>query len=162
VIYEEFSKKIVREYSAIVNRSAQEAGNLLRPENGVTVGVYEKNGLTLTIHPSYEFSICGTAEEDTIFYLYSQSKKPNGVWQSVRQDIPAGLYRFTTETETIPDRFFVQLVLTDESKKQKWTTGNVAAYLRTDTACVYALVRVVIQKGTHVDTRGKTILERIS
>lgn len=162
VIYEEFSKKIIREYSAIVNRSAQEAGNLLRPENGVTVGVYEKNGLTLTIHPSYEFSICGTAEEDTVFYLYSQSKSPNGAWQSVQLDLPAGLYLFTTETETIPDRFFVQLVLTYGDKKQKWYPVDVATYFRTDTPCPYLLARIIVKKGTCVDARGKTILERIS
>lgn len=155
------SQRIFERYARTVNHCVQRSRNILKLEQGVTPGTYEKNGLTLTVTKDFRFRVQGVAKDETIFYLYSGHKNPCGEWKSVQDTTEAGTYMFTTRMHSVANKCYVQLVLTTEDLQQRWIIGDLSAWIKLDTAYTYRLVRLVVCRGERVDASGRLCLERL-
>jgi hypothetical protein len=154
-----YAEKIFEKLSDIANSTLHSERNILDVSGGITVGEYVKSGVKLTVAEDYSFSVVGKAEEDVAFYLHSGTKNPTGPWNSKEGKTKKGDYLFTTNFKCIPDKAFVQLVLTDAEKKQKWIYGHYATGFSLDHDYDYRLVRIVINKGVEVNAGGRLTLE---
>lgn len=157
----DFAHTVFNIYADTANRCAERTANLLDPARGIREGTYEKNGLRLTVGSDLRYRVEGCSNEDTVFYLYSRQKDPCGEWSSVSAELSPGQYRFTTDTENIPDRVTLQLVLTGKEKKQCWITADISKRFALTETYVYILIRLIVKKGEHVNLRGRAILERL-
>lgn len=154
-----FSNKISENYQKAVSYNLDKERNIINLEHGTTVGSYDKSGINLIINQDYSFALKGTALEDVVFYLYSESKKPDGDWKSAKQTFLPGEYLFSTKIKSKNQDFFIQLVLTDEKIQRKWIFGNLSTKFSINQRYDYFLIRVVIKKGISVDEKGNISLQ---
>lgn len=152
-------EKLFDKYVSSVHNSVQSGRNILNLQGGLKPGTYCKNGVSLTISPDYEFSVRGSAEEETVFYLLSSTGNPCGGWSSAREMLPRGRYLFTTKVECRLEEYFVQLVLTDEAGEKRWIYGNLSNSFEIDHDYAYRLIRFVVKAGCSVDVSGRLLLE---
>lgn len=130
-------------------------------EDGVAVGEYCKNGITLIVDSGYNFSVQGTAKEDTCFYLYSNGKNPIGNWEEINKKITVGKYLFTTKMKGKKDEYYIQLILTDTLGKKRWIGGIYSQRFEIKEECQYLLIRLIIHKDVTIDDSCSISLEKI-
>ncbi|MBO5312985.1 MAG: hypothetical protein J6B29_03365 [Clostridia bacterium] len=158
---EKYTQEIFNYYSATANECVRDSRNTLDYSLGMKVGKYEQNGVCLTVNSDYTFSICGTACEDTVFYLYQAQQSPLGEWRSVPVITSPSRYAFSTRIKNQDKSFFIQLVLTDNEADKMWISGDFTAFVTVKKPYHYRLVRAIIRKGTAVDAEGKLYFEKI-
>lgn len=157
----EYSKKIFEIYQKNVFATICKERNVINMEEGVAIGEYCKNGITLVVDSNYNFSVQGTASEDTCFYLYSYGKNPIGNWRSINKKLAVGKYLFTTKMKGKKDEYYIQLVLTDELGKKRWIGGIYSQWFEIKEECQYLLIRLIINKDVTIDDRCSISLEKM-
>lgn len=158
---EEYAKRIFDKYANIANKCVQESHNILDYSLGMKPGKYESNGVCLTVNSDYSFSICGVANEDTVFYLYQARQNPLDGWRSVQVDTQPARYAFSTKIKNQGENFFIQLVLTDAETNKKWIKGDYTTFVVVEKPYSYRLVRAIIRSGTTVNVEGKLYFEEV-
>lgn len=156
-----YSEKIFSLYQSVAMASVEKLRNILPLESGVTPGEYTKNGITLVISSTYEFSITGTATEDTCFFLYSYSKNPLGNWRSVPMPISSGKYIFSTRIASSPNRLLLQLVLANSLNDMKWINGHLSTRFTLEKPYSLVLIRAIIKKDVCLNENGCITLEQL-
>ena len=156
-----FSEKIFALYADASNRTAEGRANLLAPNEGLLAGVYEKNGLTVTVDTNRHYTVKGTAREDTAIYLCTLHGTPFGTWAPLPVSLPEGIYRLTTDVEAAPDRISVHLITTDREGKQRWLAVDVSRKLPLNGEPASVLVRMIVKKGSCVCLEGRMVFERL-
>ena len=154
VIFEKYNNEIIAKLKAI--------NNLIIPNNGMSVGKWEKNGISLQVDNEYKFYINGISNEDTVFYLYSGHKNPLGKWMSSKFQLPKGKYSFASNCDISSDTFYIQMVLSNSEEDRKWIWGSRYYEFETEKDYKYALIRIIIKKGIKVDAEGEVHLEKIN
>ena len=157
---DKYTKIIFENYLSTVTQCLQKERNLLDYSLGMTIGKFEQNGVTLVINSDYSFSLYGTATQDTVFYLYHAYKNPLSLWKSVKVPTLPGRYIFSTQVKSVPDNFYIQMVLTDEQLNKKWISGNLSSIITLDKPYDYRLVRAVIHKDCSIDVKGLLTFEK--
>jgi len=155
------TERLFHKYSSIVNDCVQRERDILHLRGNLKPGIYEQNGVTLTVASNYEFSVRGKAEKDTVFYLLSATGNPCGGWTSAKDTLSPGKYLFTTRVQCQLDDYFMQLVLTDEGGEKHWVYGNLSNSFEIDREYAYRLVRFVVKCGKSLDVKGLLSLERV-
>ncbi len=158
---EKYTKIIFDKYAETVNNCTQENRNALNYSLGMKPGKYESNGVCLTVNSDYSFSICGTASQDTVFYLYQARQNPLDGWRSVQATTPAARYAFSTKVKNQGDSFFIQLILTDDETNKIWIKGDYTVFVTIEKPYSYQLVRAIIRPGTTVNVEGKLYFEEV-
>lgn len=160
--------KTLEDESAFAKIGSMSTMDLKNMDEDYLRGVYRRFfDMLMELYPEnkmsseYEYSIRGTATEETCFYLYSFTKNPLGGWRSVVNTIEEGKYMFTTKVASSLESIYIQLVLSNSGKDIKWIGGNLSTRFELTKAYTHQLIRVIINKGVSVDVEGCMILERL-
>lgn len=127
----------------------------------MNVGEYVKSGVKLLVKDDFSFVIEGTAEEDTVFYLYSKHKNPLGGWVSAQYLVSEGKYALSTGLDISQDTFFLQMVLPDKENNRKWLWGSRTFRLVIEKEYNLMLVRLIVKQGIEVHANGFLRLEKL-
>ena len=161
VIKHKWLVKILEKYNETVEFKLKQFNNLVQLENGVNKGEYAKSGVKLVVNDDFTFSLEGTAEEDTVFYLYSKHKNPLGGWISAPYFLAKGKYALSTGLDINKDTFYLQMVLTDSNNNRRWLWGSRTYRFVIERDYDLMLVRVIVNKGVSVKAKGFLRLEKI-
>lgn len=155
-----FAKKIYSKLTSVINLDIKNSRNLFDETAYAAPGVYNINGITLTVSKDYKYTITGTATKDTTLFLISGHRNPIGKWSAAQKELKLGTYNFSTDIVT-DENFRMQLILSGKDVESRYISGNLSNKFSTTKHFSHMLIRAMIKKDAQVNENTYLHLERL-